>query len=709
METNTSIQQEQLRLRDTLEEIGQQLASIGGRYYGDDFTEQLLDEKREGERQRLTLLQNEPYFGRLDFLEQDTPKPLPLYIGKRGMEDSANGAPYIIDWRAPVASLFYTFTGGDAPVAYEAPGGTVNGEVLLKRNLSIRKQVLERVVDSYVRGGDNLGLSDEFLLYRLGEKKDNRLRDIVSTIQAEQDRIIRAPRQAALIIQGAAGSGKTTVALHRLAYLLYQYQEQMRPERMVIFAPNAMFLDYISGVLPELGVGDVRQTTFADWTSELLGVPKLLSKDDGEGKQWFAATGSGAAGSAARAERLKLAPGRYKGSAAFKQVLDRFIASYEAEYLPQQDMEAWPGKTLSTDEIREWFQVEYRYYPLAPRRERLVARMNRWLTMALGEISDPKQRKDRSKTAKQRLRTYVKKLGEVDVLKLYSQLFEQLGQETETASLPQPIIEQTRNDLKKRIVRQEDLAPLAWLHLAFHGVPSPAFDHVVLDEAQDVPPLQIEVLKACMNEPSFTILGDLAQGIHAYRGIHRWEEFSSLFEPERRSYHELRQSYRSTMEIIEFANRILPFTDTLLPPAQPVFRSGEPVRITSAADAADRLARIRQFIMDNGQGGMATVALIVRTEQSAHELFDTLQAAGIEASLITEGQRGYSGGISVVPVHLTKGLEFDAALVIDADAHSYTEMPQEAKLLYVGCTRALHRLELLYVGEPTPLIRSSHN
>lgn len=704
MGTNSSYQQEQLRLHETLEEIGRQLAAVGGRYYGDDFLEQLLDEKREEERRRLSLLQNEPYFGRLDFLEQDALEPLPLYIGKRGMEHKDTGTPYVIDWRAPVASLFYTFTGGDAPVAYEAPEGAISGEVLLKRNLSIRKQALERVVDSYVRGGDNLGLSDEFLLYRLGEKKDNRLRDIVSTIQAEQDRIIRAPRQAALIIQGAAGSGKTTVALHRLAYLLYQYQGQMRPERMVIFAPNAMFLDYISGVLPELGVGDVRQTTFADWTCELLGLPQLLSKEDGEGKQWFAAEG-GADGSAARAERLRLAPGRYKGSAAFKQALDRFIARYETDYLPQQDFEAWPGRTLPADEIRQWFTVEYRHYSLAPRRERLIARINRWLAMALGGLGDPKQRKDRSKTAKQRLRAYVKKLGELDTLKLYGQLFDQLGQEQGEGSLPPPIIEQTRKDLKKRIIRQEDLAPLAWLHLAFHGVPSPAFDHVVLDEAQDVPPLQIEVLKACMNEPSFTILGDLAQGIHAYRGIHRWEEFSSLFEPERCSYHELRQSYRSTMEIIEFANRILPFTDTMLRPAQPVFRSGEPVGITAVADSAGRLARIRQFIADHGQGSMATVALIVRTEQSGRALFDTLQAEGIEASLIVEGQRGYSGGISIVPVHLTKGLEFDAALVIDADADSYTEAPHDAKLLYVGCTRALHRLELLYEGEPSPLIR----
>ncbi|MBJ6360975.1 HelD family protein [Paenibacillus sp. GCM10012307] len=697
MEMNRAYEEEQARLKETMEEISQQIEGIGDRYYGDNFVEQLLDAKREEDRNRLGLLLAEPYFGRLDFMEEQTDKTLPLYIGKRGMEDSKTGEPYIIDWRAPVASLFYTFTGGEEPVVYEAPEGPVGGEVLLKRNLSVRKQALERVVDSYVRGGDNLSLTDEFLLYRLGEKKDNRLRDIVSTIQAEQDRIIRAPRLTALIIQGAAGSGKTTVALHRLAYLLYQYQDQVRPERMVIFAPNTMFLDYISGVLPELGVGDVRQTTFADWVIDLLDRPKLLEKDMAEGKQWFSVGN-------ARNEQFELSPGRCKGSLVFKDKLDQFIARYEADYLPGQDFEAWSGKVLPAADIAAWFRVEYRHYPLAPRRERLTARMNRWLEMELNQIGDPKIRKERSKTSKQRMRAYVKRLGELDALQLYRQLFDTLAADLgDGVNIPVAVVEQTRRDLKKSIVRQEDLAPLAWLHLAFHGTPAQKLDHVVLDEAQDVPPLQIEVLKVCMNEASFTILGDLAQGIHAYRGIQRWEEFTALFSPDRRSYHELRQSYRSTMEIIEFANTILPFTDTLLPPAQPVFRSGEPVRIRELTEGEDRISYIRNFIAVNEQDGMATIAVIARTEEDSAALCQALLNQGVEASLISEGQRGYSGGISVVPVYLTKGLEFDAVLLLDVDAERYTAAPQDAKLLYVGSTRALHRLELVYQGEASPL------
>lgn len=186
--------EERRYLHETMDEIRHQLKQYEKRYYGDDFTEQVLDAERAKMREQLKRMLREPYFGRLDFREEGKAAPVPLYIGKHGLDRSGSGEPRVIDWRAPVASLFYSFTGGDEQVSYEAPDGTISGEVYLKRNIAVCNGELERVVDSYVRGGDNLGLTDEFLLYRLGESKDNRLRDIVSTIQAEQDRIIRAPR-----------------------------------------------------------------------------------------------------------------------------------------------------------------------------------------------------------------------------------------------------------------------------------------------------------------------------------------------------------------------------------------------------------------------------------------------------------------------------------------------------------------------------------
>ncbi|RXZ84079.1 DNA helicase UvrD [Paenibacillaceae bacterium] len=733
MEQSKQFTEEQQRLKETYQEIEQQLATIGDRYYGDDFTLKVLDARREERKERLQQLNMEPYFGRLDFLEAGHAKTvMPLYIGKRGMERSEDDEPYVIDWRAPVASLFYSFTGGDEAVTYDAPEGPVDGEVYRKRNLSIRERELQRVVDSYERGGDNLNVSDEFLVYRLGEKKDNRLRDIVSTIQAEQDKIIRASKSTALIIQGAAGSGKTTVALHRLAYLLYQYQGHIRAEKMIIFAPNAMFLDYISEVLPELGVGHVRQTIFADWVMEALAGSGKIKLQQEEGKAWFSLQqrDSGGKGSIpagrkplTRAdERITASPldapvpldnpnsagaldsldtpGRFKGSLLFKQWIDNGLEKLADFYLPTEPFEAWPGTELSIAELVEWYTIEYLDYPLAVRRERLVARLNRWLEMRLAEVADPKVRKERAKTGKQRLRAYAKKLTVLTALDVYRGLFDSEA----SKELPEAIMEDSRSALRKGNVKPEDLAPLMWIHLFLYGKESYSFDHVVIDEAQDFSPFQVALLRACMNEPSFTILGDLAQGIHDYRGIRRWEDFFAVFPAEQTGYFELRQSYRSTLEIIEFANRIIPFTETGLPPAVPVFRSGDPVAVEQVSSLAERIERIRSFLTENRERGMRTMAIIGRSDEDCADLSTLLQEEGIAASLITETQHEYQGGVSIVPVYLAKGLEFDAVLLIDADAQRYRHSPQDAKLLYVGCTRALHRLTVLYEGELSPLI-----
>lgn len=689
----TPYKEEQRKLTETLEEIARQRADLPPVYYGNDYVEQVLEARREETRQRLSLLDKEPYFGRLDFQEQGKPAPMPLYIGKRGMDYRETSQPYIIDWRAPVASLFYSFTGGEAPVSYDAPDGTIEGEVHLKRNLSIRDRTLERVTDSYVRGGDNIGLSDEFLLYRLGEKKDNRLRDIVSTIQAEQDLIIRAPRYKALIIQGAAGSGKTTVALHRLAFLLYQYQQQIRAERMIIFAPNSMFLDYISGVLPELGVGNVMQTTFADWALDILGDGVKLAPQT-EGKTWFTL-------SERRPALTEETPGRFKGSLSFLEWLKDRLKRYEDNFLRDiPAFEAWEGRVLPVAMIREWFEVEYRHYPLSMRRERLAGRINRWLEMQLTAIGDPKIRKERGQTGKQRLRAYLKKLPEATPIAFYKAAFG----DNEDGAIPAKLAKDTLKLLKSGTVMAEDLAPLVWIHYTFNGLENRQFDHVVVDEAQDASPLQIALLSAYMNEPSFTILGDLAQGIHAYRGVQRWEELSDVFAEQYRAYHTLKLSYRSTLEIIEFANRVLARTDTGLPPAEPVFRSGEPVEVERLEDEAAMPGRTVAFIRASQDRGMRTIAVIGRTDEQSARLHEQLASAGVDANLIAEGQAAYLGGITVVPAHLAKGLEFDAVLIAGANDRNYADDPMDAKLLYVACTRALHRLTLLFVGEPSPLI-----
>ncbi|TXK85453.1 3'-5' exonuclease [Paenibacillus sp. N3.4] len=703
--TQSAYQEELARLEQTNAEIDKQLERLRGTpvYYGPDLTEQALEVIREQGRNNLAKAVDEAYFGRLDFHETGTAAKAPLYIGKSGVEDERTGQLLVIDWRAPVASLFYSFTGGLDTAAYDSPDGIIEGLVYLKRNLVVRKQILQRVVDTYDRTEDSLAVGDEFLLYRLGENKDNKLRDIVSTIQAEQDKIIRASKNTALIIQGVAGSGKTTVALHRLAFLLYQYREQIRAERMVIFAPNSMFLDYISGVLPELGVGHIQQNTFTDWALDVLDQQVKLVDPALALQTWFALGSK-------RPPIDDHAPGRFKGSIRFKQYLDTCLTQFESTYVPTTDFIPWEGIKLPIATIREWFFVENKHYPLVKRRERVIARIKRWMEIQLDKIWEQSRKKELKKKAAQRLRTYLTGWPEHSAFSYYKLLFtdQQLpnGLSGETNQIPESIVTASLKLFKKKEVQLEDLAPLLYIHIRLHGIPSDhLFDHVVIDEAQDFSPFQVAVLDAYTRNRSFTILGDLSQGIHAYQGITDWHEFSSLFKEEETGYFELDRSYRSTMEIIQFANQVLQrgVEKPLL--AVPVFRSGNKVRIIQT-DMKGRLPLLKQAIATLQQGSSSTIAIVARTEKQAQDLHDVMTESGLVTNLITSKQRTYRGGISVLPIYLTKGLEFDAVILMDVTSGHYEATFMDAKLLYVGCTRALHELWLLAPGELSPLVNS---
>ncbi|WP_210088594.1 HelD family protein [Paenibacillus turicensis] len=681
-----------------MEMMDTQLSSLRSipEYTGSDFTQQVLEDMRQQQMKQLELSAKEPYFGRLDF-ETDREGLHPYYIGKRGVNDPQSNQPLVLDWRAPLASLFYSFTGGEV-ASYEAPEGEINGSVHLKRNIIVRKGELERIADTFNRDSEAPAVSDEFLVYRLGENKDNRLRDIVSTIQAEQDLIIRGPRNAALIIQGVAGSGKTTVALHRLAFLLYQYKEQMSAEKMMIFAPNMMFIDYISEVLPELGVGDIGQGTFMDWASQLLELDEVAVDDSSVWTNWFDQNH-------VKHERGdEQLSGRFKGSIQFKNLIDEAIVSLDTLCVPKLSFEPWDGAVLSYEEIVAWFEGEYRHYPIAKRKERVLARIHRWIEMELKKSMSANELKERKKKAQQREKAYAKKWPELTPLAIYQELFGvkkgvKLGLPQLKSGIPAEIWKQTQGNLKGNVIKEEDLAPMLHLYTKLNEITSAqTFDHIVIDEAQDFSPFQIAVLDQFVKGHSFTILGDLSQGIHYYKGIQSWEEMSSLFQPEETSYFALKRSYRSTMEIIDYGNHILQSgvkTDLL---AIPVFRSGNPVLlkpIEVKAVQAQVLANLQQLM----SGDYRTAAILTRTLAEARSLYSFLIDSRIEVNLI-DGDRGeYRGGISVLPVYLSKGLEFDAVIVTDVDTAHYSE--QDAKLLYVGCTRALHELWILH-GKQVP-------
>ncbi|MFE4711396.1 HelD family protein [Paenibacillus sp. NPDC056722] len=782
MEDNlqSAYQEEEDRLDKTLVEIDAVLEKLRNTpvYTGHDYTEQALEASREQRRRDLTKLRQEPYFGRLDFQGTDEHERKALYIGKIGADrEQVSDRPLVIDWRAPVASLFYSFTGGTEPASYEAPDGLVEGLVYLKRNVVIRKQILERVADTFNRESDGPAVSDEFLVYRLGENKDNRLRDIVSTIQEEQDKIIRAAKNTALIIQGVAGSGKTTVALHRLAFLLYQYKDQVSAEKMIIFAPNRMFLDYISDVLPELGVGNIAQNTFPDWAAEVLGL-ELPQQDATQTlNRWFETSGG-------MPEITEETPGRFKGSTALMGLIEDSIKLLEADAVPEGDFIPWEGTVLRRSMILRWHNEEYAPYPPAKRKERVMARIHRWIEMELKKSPSAAAMKERKKKGAQREKAYSAKWSKYDPLTIYKQIFRAAKTPESWPAeppeiIPAGVLKETAKELKKGIIREEDLPPLLYIHYLLNGNEGISrFDHVVIDEAQDFSPFQIAILDLYVRGHSFTILGDLSQGIHAYKGVHGWEEMQKLFDPEHTAYHALTRSYRSTMEIIEFANGILSagVNSPLL--AVPVFRSGNPVRLIAYGEAgrpevqsskvggseagrsevdgsevggsevgrseagatdagrskadgsevrdseagvpdAGNLLKTNELHLDprvqDLRAALAalsgreyrTVAVLTRSLREATELYTALAEHFSDIHLIDGSMTAYQGGLSILPVYLSKGLEFDAVILADADRGHYGEAAWDAKLMYVGCTRALHELWLLHDGELPAYVQAS--
>ena len=676
-----SFQEEYQVLQQKLRQIhsyGETLEAMP-RYRGDDFNEQVLEDSRERQRQIIKKASQEPYFGRLDFKEYSQEESTPLYIGKAGVHDEKTGDVLVVDWRAPVSSLFYAFSGSEEDVYYVAPEGVVDGTIGLKRNIMIREQELQRVVDSYKQGESTSSGGDEFLLYKLGEQKDNRLQDIVSTIQGEQNEIIRHPQNKAVIIQGVAGSGKTTVALHRLAYLLYEYREQIQAENMIIFAPNAMFLDYISQVLPELGVGHIQQTTFHEWAIQTLNDPAIqIASQTHKLQKRFEQTES----------TLDQAT-QYKGSVAFKQCIEQELLEIEEGSFPTEDFQAWQGATLSSETLAKWRTIDFRDSPVRVKHERIKARMKRWIEIEVKQqFLDKKEQQELRKDTMAKLRTFLARIKKRTPFQLYKQ-----------------ILKNNEMSLQENMVEPEDLAPLLHIHHRWIGLDKEKrFDHVVIDEAQDFSPYQIAVLQEQTRGQSFTILGDLSQGIHSVQGIDQWSSFEHLFGERKTAYFEMNKSYRSTYEIIECANHILKQFPQRRVMAEPVFRSGEPVSIRQV-EQEDMKQEVQGWITAMQNEGFQTIAVIGRTHDQCSIMYEKLREDNKELTFIQAEDDAYKGGTSILPVYLSKGLEFDAVLLLEVDQHSYQHIPEHIKLLYVGATRALHRLEMFYAGEITPLLK----
>ncbi len=719
--------------------------SRGKRHFNSESSQQyielminsMLQERAELKLRNLLTARSRPYFARIDFLEAEKESAEKLYIGKMALIREEDQELIIVDWRAPVANLYYEGRLGDAH--YWSPEGDIAGQLLLKRQFSIDTGRLEEMFDI------DITTNDEFLQASLGANADNRLKEIVSTIQVEQNRVIRADMWKPLIVQGAAGSGKTTIALHRIAYLIYLFEKTFKPENFMIIAPTKFFLNYISEVLPELGVEKTKQTTFEEFAVSLIG-EKFKIKDANEKLSIFVNRNNTEAQQ--KRNLLLHKESRLKCSMVFKEVIDDYIGTIEEKFIPQEDFKLFSRVVLPYDEINRLFLIEYRKLPIVKRideiRKHLNNRLKAYEASVIQEIQsrcdkyiiNVKQHMEESEErremivkaidkkneavgqvregAKKAVKSYIAKISRLNPLEYYKDmvydelLFNRLFEgraEPEVLRFARSYSEEV---LRSGYVEIEDIAPIMYLKFKIHGVDEKIpVKHIVIDEAQDFSVFQLYVLKNIIKDSSFTILGDLSQGIHGYRGIQDWKDVSRHVFGGQCEELVLEQSYRTTVEIMDAANQVIAkLRDPRLIPAKPVIRHGSPVEIIGMDNRDEIVKDIARKLKQMKQEGLKSMAVICKTSEECIDIHERFKKAkGELPHVITEKDKEYKSGMVIVPSHLAKGLEFDAVFVANADEDSYKLDELDVKLLYVAMTRPLHYLRIYYSGNLTPLLR----
>jgi DNA helicase-2/ATP-dependent DNA helicase PcrA len=603
------------------------------------------------QQQKLLKLKRSPYFGRFDFAREGAGADgaEPIYVGVHDFRDEETGRPVVYDWRAPIASVFYDYETG--PVRYEAPSGNVHGRVDRKRQFRIRDGRMEFMLETA------LNIVDDVLQEELSRSSDDGMKNIVATIQRDQNAIIRDTDAHTLVIQGVAGSGKTSIALHRIAFLLYRFKDTLTSEDILIISPNGVFADYIGNVLPELGeeqVAEIGMDTLADalldgkykFQTFFEQSTRLVETDDADLKARITA----------------------KASRDFLKQIDAYAKTVESGSF---QAETWQTGTCI---VPDWFLEEswqkHRGMPFTKR----VAEVVRATEHKIGIHYNYDLRTDERQSLRAAIRGMARNITLRDA---YKGLFEWMG----------------RPELFKPAggkLEYSDVFPLIYLKMRLEGVENPwrEVKHLLIDEMQDYTPVQYAVL-ARLFPCRKTVLGDATQSVSPH-GASTAEEIQRVLRSARGV--KLTKSYRSTWEIMQFALAISPNAEL-----EPMERHGEPPQVIECKRASDVVARIVAEVEAFQTSDHQSLAIIAKTQRQASKVFRHLEKAGIEARLLDAGSIGFSSGVTVCTAALAKGLEFDRVIVPDAGAQTY-RTAVDRNLLYVACTRAMHRLTVISAG-----------
>lgn len=617
---------------------------------------------------RLEKARKKPYFGRIDFQDPRLSFLESYYIGRVGISDE-KAEPVVLDWRAPISSVYYENSTG--PCSYTVSSeGTFSIDLKRKRTYEIENDHLKDFFDSDVVA------NDELLTKYLAKNKKAVLGEIIATIQQEQNLIIRRSPKTNLIVQGVAGSGKTTVAMHRISYILYNYEEDFRPEDFYIIGSNRILLNYITSVLPELDVYGIRQMTmeqlfirllYEDWDEEKYMVHTIDRADE---------------------------KNSIKGGSGWFFDLENFCRTYEAKQIPREPVRLEKTGTLLLD--AEYIDNYCREQSTLSMEGKMCMLNEILLAKFENEVSG-KEVTFPAREKKALKRKYEKYFGDGkwrgSIFDLYLQFLEQQAEKGKAVEVPENSFD------------VYDLAALAYLYKRIkENDPVREASHVVIDEAQDFGMMAYQVLHYCLRDCTYTIMGDTSQNIHFSYGLNDWEELKKLIlTGTYDAFGVLRKSYRNTVEISDFANEILRHGDFAIYPVEPVLRHGTTVQKEAFADEAALLAAGVQKIKAWQEQGYETIAVVCRDEAEAAATARKLKkyVPVVEEDLETAE---FGEGVMVLPVAYTKGLEFDAVLLLDPTEEKYPENDGQVKLLYVAATRALHELAVLYTGKLTGIL-----
>ena len=648
--------------------------------YINPVTDKIID--YEEEEHKILLLEKmikSPYFARIDFKFDDEDEFEKIYIGRSSLRKNSYQEMYVYDWRSPIASVFYRFMTGEA--FYDAPCGRVTGELNLKRQYEIKNGKLEYFFDSDVQ------IVDEFLRQLLSQNTTAKMKAIVETIQHEQDVVIRDMENDLLMVQGVAGSGKTSIALHRAAYLMYQgLQTKLSANNIMIISPNSIFEQYISNVLPELGEDNVISSVFEDILSELLNGRKIQSRNDFLENLIVNS----------KYKEISRNSIEFKTSSFFREILDQFLIDIPRQWIEFEDV-YYEGKCVVSRQILKDKIIGRTETPLGIKLEQLED----YILEQIFGTGKGRGHKEEKNLIKQEIQKFIK----IDIVELYKILFSNeayfysLLQNSNLSQGIKSIWEYTRDNLEADRLYYDDAIAIAYLYLKIYGTNKyKNIKQVVIDEAQDYYPLQYEIFNLLFSNAKFTILGDMKQTLAKKEDISFYEQIQKILNKKRSSLIMLDKSFRCTNEILNFSLKFIEQSSQI----KSFNRNGDSPKVYIADNSEIFIDEIVKEIKLCQEKGFQSICLICKTEKNSIYLFNKIKHK-LDIQLIKNGSVSDLQGVFILPVYMSKGLEFDAVLICDADSQNYHD-EDDKNLLYVACTRALHKLSLFCENEVSPLI-----